>query len=180
MKPTLTLAVAAILAFGSLAAARAADKGDAPAKPEAAAGSSKGGDWHEKMKAKMKEKLGLTDEQSSKLEAAHKAHQEAVKPLHEELKKELETLRSQVKDKASDDSIKETLDKLTTTRLAIQAAGQKMHDQSEAILTPTQRAKMALFMGHRMHERGGMKGGKDHKKDKDDDEDGGKGEDTDE
>lgn len=103
---------------------------------------------HAMSAAKLKDKLGLTDDQVQKLDAAWKAQKEAAKPLHEQMKKDLAKLKDQVKNKAKDDEIKATLDSLAATRKSMQEAMEKTHADADAILTPTQRAKMVLKMAH--------------------------------
>ena len=114
-----------------------------------------GPEHHEMGPEKMKEKLGLSDEQAEKFKASFKAMREAAKPLREKMKGTMEKLRDQVKNKASDSEIQATLDELRANEKAMQDAHQKARDDSASYLTPTQRAKMALFMMRRMHEGAG-------------------------
>jgi Spy/CpxP family protein refolding chaperone len=121
---------------------------------------------HEMSAAKLKDKLGLTDDQVTKLDAAWKAQKEAAKPLHEQMKKDMEKLKDQVKNKAKDDEIQATLDSLAATRKSMRESMEKTHADADAILTPTQRAKMVLKMAHARKHWWSKWG---HKKDKDGD-----------
>lgn len=141
---------AAVLIPGAWALNARAEGGDHDGPPPHEAGM-----MGEKMAEKMKEKLGLTDDQAAKFKAAMKAHGDAVKPLHEKLRDGMKKLHGQVEAKASDADIKATLDSLKSTRKDMEAAQEKLHAEVSTILTPTQQAKMLLGMMHRMHERMG-------------------------
>lgn len=105
--------------------------------------------------------LGLTDDQVSKVQEARKARNDAVKPLREQLKADLEKLRSQVEGKASDAEIQGTLERMKEARKGIEAAAERFRASMEATLNPTQRAKMLLGLVQRVRNRGaGGKGGK--------------------
>ena len=118
---------------------------------------------HEMSAEKLKEKLGLSDEQVGKLKDARKAHEEAVKPLREQMKKGMEKLRDQVKNKAADGDIQATLDELAQGRKSMQGAQEKFQADLKSILSPTQRAKMLLGAMRRMRQ-GEWKGkGEKHK-----------------
>ncbi len=109
-----------------------------------------------KIGAKIKEKLGLTDDQAGKLMAAVKARRQALRPAFQMLKTDLKTLNGQVQAKASDADIQQALDKLKADRKALRAAMKDSESQFKAatsFLTPTQRAKLVLAFVHRM--RGG-------------------------
>ena len=93
---------------------------------------------------KLKDNLGLSDEQLAKLEAARKAHAEAVKPLREQMKAGMEKLRGQVKNKAADADIQATMDELSQGRKSMQQAREKFQEDLKSFLNPTQRAKMLL------------------------------------
>lgn len=118
----------------------------------------KKGEVSEKMKERMKEKLGLTDEQADGLEDAMKAHHEAMKPLHRKLRDSMRKLEDQVEDGASDKDVAATLSAMDDARKALDAEREKLEAVFAKTLKPTQRAKMRLALGHRMM-RGGMHGG---------------------
>jgi Spy/CpxP family protein refolding chaperone len=137
------------------------------------------------MGARMKEKLGLTDEQAGKLKDAMAAHGEAVKPLHRKMRDTTAKLTDQLQDKASDADIKATLDSMKATRAAMTAEEEKFHASLASFLTPTQQAKMLVGMMRQMHEKMMGRGGRGERrpgegkpapKDKDDDHDDDKGE----
>jgi len=128
---------------------------DAPAKSAAM-----DSDRSDKRVEKLKKKLDLTDEQAAKLKEAWKGQREAVKPLRERMKKELEQLKTQVDKKASDSEIQATLDQLKASREEMRAQMKKTLESTEAILTPTQRAKMALTMAKKRRKMFGWLRGK--------------------
>ncbi len=107
---------------------------------------------------KLKEKLGLTNDQAAKLKDVFKSQMEANKPLRDQMKIDVDTLQQKVDAKASDADIKKLLDKLETDNKQMQAGREKMKDQLRAILTPTQQAKMVLGM----RKMGMMERWKDH------------------
>jgi Spy/CpxP family protein refolding chaperone len=131
-------------------ALRAQEEGAAPGRPEGRAMNSE----------KLKERLGLTDEQAAKLKAAVKARQEAVKPLQEALKAGMKKLAGQVKGKASDSDIQASLDQLEQARKQLTQAQEKFRTETESFLTPTQRAKILLGMAQRLRQGGNRRGGK--------------------
>lgn len=147
-----TVGAAALLAGALLAPAllRAEDKAEKPAQEE----RHRGG-----MREKFKEKLGLTDEQESKLKSLRRAHREATESAKNDLKAAMRKLGDQLEDKASEKDLTATLDKIKAGRRALRDAQDKFEADSAAVLTPTQRAKMVVAMGHmmkgRMHGRGG-------------------------
>jgi len=108
--------------------------------------------------AKLQKKLGLTDDQTKKLESILQSQKAALQPLHEKMRDSMKTLRQQVDQKASDDDIKKTLDALKTNRDDMMAQHKQFQDQIQALLTPTQQAKMLLGHMHGMQKRMGGKG----------------------
>lgn len=137
---TLKLAVpllAALLLLGAGSARAHDDDAGAPAE-------------HGHMSAaKLKDKLGLSDDQVKKLDASMAALKESVKPLREQVKKDMTALKEQLKAKAKDDEIQSTLDALKKDRDAMRDAMEKHMADLKDILTPTQRAKMVVKMGER-------------------------------
>lgn len=107
-----------------------------------------------------KAELGLTDEQAAKLKDARTAEKEALKPLRRELRDALAKLSDQVEDKASDKDIQASLDRVDRARKALRDEQEKTRAKNAALLTPTQRAKMALAFAKRGRGRmeKGMKG----------------------
>jgi len=102
---------------------------------------------------KMKDKLGLTDDQVTKLKTLFESQKDANKALRDQMKIDLDTLQQKVDSKASDGDLKKALDALSTDKKAMDANRQKMEDQARQILTPSQQAKMVLGM---MEHRGKM------------------------
>ncbi len=151
MKRPLLPVLFALLTFAA-AAVRAQDDG-APPPPDGGPGmhetqAGKGPDV-----AKLKERLGLTDDQASKLKQAFEEHKAAVQPVIAQRREAMKKLQEQVKSKASDDEIKGTLAELEKTGDSLRQANEKLRADTKAILTPTQQAKMFLGMAHRMRRR---------------------------
>jgi Spy/CpxP family protein refolding chaperone len=118
------------------------------------------------MASRMKERLGLTDEQSSKFRDAMKAHGAALKKQGELMRDDLKKLHEDVRSKASDDDLLADLAALKSARKAMAEENEKLQDALAAILTPTQQAKLALGMARMMNQRrqgmrGRMRGGRD-------------------
>ena len=112
------------------------------------------GDWDE---GKMKARLGLTDDQVAKLKDLRTTSKEAFKAIMEKDKGLIARLNDQVVNKASDSDIQTTLNDLKANRNAMRDQMEKMQDQKDAILTPTQQAK--LLLAHRRMMKRGMHGG---------------------
>jgi Spy/CpxP family protein refolding chaperone len=146
MKARTTSLICAVLFSAAALTAPALRAEDAAAKP--AAQDSKNAD---KKLAHLKKKLALSDEQAAKLKDVWTAQKAAMKPIRDKLKKGLDQLRAQVKAKASDAEITATLDQLNAAREEMRAQTEKTMSASETILTPTQRAKIALHMAKRRH-----------------------------
>lgn len=103
---------------------------------------------HDIAAKKLKDALGLADDQVTQLQAALRARRDAIKPLRDDLRKDLKTLRDQIRDKAGDRDVQATLDQLTRDRKALQDAVQAANDKFTAdtpFLTPTQRGKIVLW-----------------------------------
>ena len=102
---------------------------------------------------KMKERLGLTDDQAEKLKAAWESRKAALKPLIEQRKSDQRKLEDQVRDLASEKDIQATMDRLDAGRKAMEAERQKGEASVASILKPSQRAKMRLFRAKAMKRR---------------------------
>ena len=98
----------------------------------------------------LKEKLGLTDDQTTQLKEAFKKQEEAIKPLRDQEKIDVDTLQQKVDIKASDSDIKTLLDKLKEDHKIVQDAQERSMDKMRTILNPTQQAKWVLSMRDRM------------------------------
>jgi len=108
---------------------------------------------------KMQKKLGLTDDQVTKLNTVMQAEKDAMKPLWDKQKDLMKKLDAQVKAKAADADIQATLDDMKANHKAMQDQGEQFRTQKAGILTPTQQAKMMLGRMKHMHP-------KDHKEGK--------------
>lgn len=111
---------------------------------------------------KMKEKLGLTDAQATQLKDLFQKQREDTKPLRDQVKIDMDTLKQKVDTKASDSAVKGTLDALSADRKAMQSDREKFMEKIRTILTPTQQAKFVLGMKARGGEM--MKKWKEHGK----------------
>ncbi|UPT74748.1 MAG: Spy/CpxP family protein refolding chaperone [Elusimicrobiota bacterium] len=140
------LGAAALLAGALLlpAALRAEKDGPKGGKPESREDGPRG---------KWKEKLGLTEEQEAKLKGLRRAHREESESARAEVKAAVRKLADQLEDKASEKELTATLDRIQAGRKSLHAQREKFEASAAAILTPTQRARMAVAMG-RMMERG--------------------------
>ncbi len=112
---------------------------------------------------KMKEKLGLTDDQATQMKALFKSRMDSGKTLRDQMKVDLDILKQKVDAKASNGDLKSALDTLSADKKAMDKNRQRMEDQVRQILTPMQQAKLVLSM----QERGGemMKKWMKHRKD---------------
>jgi Spy/CpxP family protein refolding chaperone len=131
--------------------------GDQGAPPDG--NRNPGGD---QMSEKIKERLGLSDEQFSKLKDARKAHEDVNKPLRHKAMEEMKKLGSELKAKADEKAVQATLDEIETTHQAIEDENRKFMSVTKTFLTPTQRAKLIIgvIMNQRRGrpQRGGMNG----------------------
>jgi Spy/CpxP family protein refolding chaperone len=139
----------------------------------------------------MMKDMGMTDAQAEKFKAARKANMEAMKPLMEKQKLDVDSLKVLVDKKASDNELKAAIASVKADHQAIDDQRKKQHETMGAMLTPLQEAKMIIRMGGmgaQMMMGGGMGGGMmegkmgkggmhkgGHDKDDDDDDDHGKG-----
>jgi len=145
MKKNVWLAVlmAAALA-GAWQVVRAQDdpapKGDGD-KPALCHGMNNGGEMGMGPMGRLREKLGLTDEQATQIKDLFKKQMESNQPLRDQMKIDMDTLQQKVDMKASDGDLKKLLDKLDGEQKQMQASREKMKDQLRAILTPAQQAK---------------------------------------
>lgn len=102
---------------------------------------------------KMKERLGLTDEQAVKVKSEWEAEKTAFKTLHQQQREATQKLEDQVRSLASEKDIQATLDQLDAGRKAMAAEMQKHESSLASVLKPSQRAKMRLFMRQEMGRR---------------------------
>jgi Spy/CpxP family protein refolding chaperone len=157
------LAVAALMA--AAATVRAQDDNaamggdDKPGMHDGTDDGMDGGMMRGRWGGGFKEKLGLTDDQATKLKDFFKKQRENNAPLRDQMRIDMDTLRQKVDMKASDSDIKRLLDKLVADRKDMQAARQKSEDQLREMLTPTQQAKLLFMMRRGLR---GMGGWKDH------------------
>jgi Spy/CpxP family protein refolding chaperone len=95
---------------------------------------------------KMQEKLGLTDSQVEKLKSAAKKEREEMKPVIKDLMMNTKALKEAVDANAKDSELTSLLNKLDSERRNLESLNNKYVNQYRSILTPTQQAKVALFM----------------------------------
>lgn len=161
MKKTLYLVPILALATAAWAAGPMADRpegGPGDDGPGMHEGMGGGPGMEEGGGERMKEKLGLSDEQVKKLKALREGQAEAMKANHRKMRDLMAKLEDQVSDKASDSAIAATLKDLKAARKDMEALQQKMEEGREAILTPSQLAKGLLAMRGHMGMGGGMMG----------------------
>jgi Spy/CpxP family protein refolding chaperone len=101
----------------------------------------------------MKEKLGLTDAQAKKMEAAWQEHWEAIKPLREQMRTARRKVHGELEIEAPDKDIQAALDQVEKTREALRAEGAQFKKTMDSMLTTIQRAKM-LVMREKMMRHG--------------------------
>lgn len=118
------------------------------------------GTWRDdERKARLVERLGLTEAQADKLEAAMKERKKAMRPLRRELRDAMLKLRDQVEDEAGDDAIKGTLERLKKAKRALVDEKDRFLTKVGEIVPPTQSAKLLLARGKlRMHAMGERRG----------------------
>ncbi len=152
MKRIISMATAAGLLAGALLLPAALRAEDGP----------KGKPGAEAFKERMREKFGISEEQEAKLKTAKRARRDADAAIHADLQASMRKLQDQLEDKASEKELSATLDKLVAGRNALRDAEDKFEAALTSILTPTQRAKMAVAMRGRMGKMHGgkMRGGK--------------------
>jgi Spy/CpxP family protein refolding chaperone len=124
-----------------------------------------GSRWsHEGRGGKMKEALGLSEEQKGKLKALRRAHRDAAEEIRVKLKAGMRRLSDQLEDQAGDKELAATLDSIASSRSALAREREKFEKELGALLTPTQRAKMlagrmklAQMHGRRFGHGGGLR-----------------------
>lgn len=104
-----------------------------------------------KVHGKHEDGLGLSEDQKTKLKKLEEDKDAAMTPLHRKMRDLTIKLGDQIEDKASESEIKATLEELHSSRKAMKEQMEKFDHEKDAILTPTQRAKMMLWKMHRMH-----------------------------
>jgi hypothetical protein len=94
---------------------------------------------------KVKEKLGLTDEQIGKLVSLRSAARTEAAPVVKQGLADLKTLYDQTVAGVGDEVLKPTLDSIDAERRALETMRNKYVDQARLILTPTQQSKLVLL-----------------------------------
>lgn len=122
-----------------------------------AAAKEEGKSWRDdEMKRRFVEKIGLTEAQADKLEAAMKEQKKAVRPLKRELRDAMLKLKDQVEDEAGDEQVKATLERLKKARSAMRAEQDRFQTKITEMLPPTVSAKLLLARGKIMMRMHGM------------------------
>lgn len=102
-------------------------------------------DMHEKDRiVKMKEKLGLSDDQVIKIKAIFTDSKKTVEPLKKQHEADMKALKAKVKAGAADSELKLLLDALQLDNQKIMDARKTVMEQVKAILTPLQQAKEVI------------------------------------
>lgn len=154
MKRIISMAASAGLLAGALLLPAMLRAEDGP-KGKPGAYGERGG--KEGFKERMREKFDISEEQEAKLKAARRAKRDGSAAAHAEMGEAMRKLQDQLEDKAPEKELSATLDKLVAARRKMRAEEDKYEAALTSILTPTQRAKMAVAMKGRM---GKMHGGK--------------------
>jgi Spy/CpxP family protein refolding chaperone len=142
---------AALLAPGWAGLPARAQDDDMPPPPERSGEQGDGGARGDRMR----ERLGLSEEQAGKLKDARREHAATVKPLQEKQKEAVKSLARLLRKKASDDEIGSALQDLASARKAAAAENEKFEAALGSFLTPTQRAKLIVGMTMRRRAGGG-------------------------
>lgn len=111
-------------------------------------------------KSRFGRRLGLTEDQARKMKESMKARREAVRPLREKLREEKRALLELVRDDASEKDIQASLRRLKDLQKSLEAENERFKGKLEALLTPSQQAKMLLAMGKRKARGGFEMGGR--------------------
>lgn len=156
MKRIISMAASAGLLAGALLLPATVRAEDGP-KGEQGAYGGKGG--KEGFKERMREKFDISEEQEAKLKAARRAKRDATAEIHHDLQAAMRKLQDQLEDKAPEKDLSATLDALVAGRKKMRAEEDKFEAALTSILTPTQRAKMAVAMKGRMGKGHGKKMG---------------------
>ena len=130
---------------------------DAPCKHDM--GGPQGEQWEHR---KGFEELGLTDDQKNKLQTIRENERNAMKPLWRKARDLRDKLSDQVEDKASDSALQSTLADLKSNRKAMMRQMEKFQEDRDAVLTPTQQAKMMVSHGHHPMGHDGERGHEGH------------------
>lgn len=105
--------------------------------------------------ARIKAKLGLSDDQFAKVRDAVQARRKARARDAATLKESLAKLESQLEGQAKDEELASTLDSLKSQRRKMRDENERFVDDMAKLLTPTQRAKMVLALAKRLERRQG-------------------------
>jgi Spy/CpxP family protein refolding chaperone len=152
MKPnTLKVIAGLVLAFAITAPGLAKEDGKDPGKR------------HERIYAKLAEKLELTKEQQAKIDPLREKHQQTLKTLFTERAALLKDLKDLVKKKAKDSELAPKLRALDANWKAVQSENDSFADANRVILTPTQQAKVQLWLAKQAKKGLAGKWGKGHK-----------------
>ncbi len=98
---------------------------------------------------RMKDKLGLTDDQVKKITVIFDVEKTGMKALLKQRGDDLKTLGEKVKTGAKDEELLPLITAVQTDNQNLMTEGKKDLDQVKEILTPTQQAKWILSMNNR-------------------------------
>jgi len=129
-------------------------------------GGNEGGDWATIAKfLEVKDRLALTDDQIDKLAAIQTGMKADGMDNRKAMGEDFRKLAELVKSNGSDDDIKALLEKIKKDKKADELSREKYMEKIQAVLTPTQQAKMLLGMRPMWGDRMGHWGGHgDHQK----------------
>lgn len=111
-----------------------------------AAESAPGGPPHGQMRERIKEKLGLTDDQIARIKEQLKSEKDNITSLMTRLREAHATLRNEIQNtNATETSVREAAAKLSVVESDLAVERLKLHGKISPILTPEQRAKLSQF-----------------------------------
>lgn len=97
----------------------------------------------------MKKKLGLSDDQVSKIKAVYEDSKKNIEPLMKQKEADIKTLKDKVTASASDNDIKALLAAIQSDQQKIMDIRKAEMNKVKTILTPTQQAKAFISMHKR-------------------------------
>ena len=112
----------------------------------------------DKLTKRMTKELGLNKDQSAKVKALNEKSAETAKALLAKLSDDTKRLNSLVKDESSDAVISEATAEVIADHRRMMDAHMAHQDSLQAILTPTQYAKVLVEMGESMNGKGKNRG----------------------
>ena len=148
---SLTVGLAALLAFGTLTTAHAQGPGGPPPGREGGPGFMRGPHGGPGFHGpRFAEELGLTAEQKAQMDALRQKNEATLKPLAEAARTAHETFRKALESENPDAAaVGQAALAMHTAEKALRAAHEATFEQMKAILTDEQRAKLEAMKEQR-------------------------------